>query len=91
MLDFTPVPGHMIVNRETFEEMTRRKQKGRKTELIDNSPSIDELEEQKHQMRKSEPIAGIRQMYFAVPDPYSANSKMVNTVYHDEVDDKEED
>ena len=31
-LEFTPVPGHMIVDRATFEEMTRKNPKGRKTE-----------------------------------------------------------
>ena len=34
-------------------------------------------------MRKSEPLVGIRQMYFAVPDPYSVHSKMVNPIFSD--------
>ena len=43
MLEFTPVPGHMIVDRATFEEMTRQKQKGRKTEMLD-SPNANLIE-----------------------------------------------
>ena len=33
-LEFTPVPGHMIVDRATFEELTRQNPKGRKTEVL---------------------------------------------------------
>ena len=78
-LELTPVPGCMLVDRATFEEMTKKNR--RKTEIADTPPqnkvNIGDLscdEERKNDRpscRKSEPVAGIKQMYYAVPDPYS--------------------